>query len=240
MPNLEFYNSVNRKGLVDDVLFLCNTTTASYPITDIIRNINQAYHDVTRLIWECQDSWQYDDSNATDLPIATTTLVASQHDYAIPSTAQKVRRVEVLDSASNYNLLRSIDQRDVNVAISEFNETAGLPSYYDLLGGSVFLYPAPAAANCTLAAGLKIYFNRDITEFTTASTTDVPGFATPFHRLLSLGAAINYEADVDRLKLFLTQKSDLVAGLKKFYNSRNVEVRNEIAPAGKKNWKQYL
>ena len=81
-----------KDGLVQDVHSLTHTTTASYAIADVCRNVNQSYHDVTRLIWESSGAWQYDDSNKTDLPIATTDLVAGQQDYELPSLA---RRVEI-------------------------------------------------------------------------------------------------------------------------------------------------
>jgi len=110
---MEFSNSVNKAGLVEDIDFLCQTTTASYPLSDKVRNINNAYMNVNRLIWEVAEGWQYDDSNKTDLPIATTTLVHNQKNYTIPSTAQRVQRVEIKDNDGNWTLLSQIDVNDM-------------------------------------------------------------------------------------------------------------------------------
>lgn len=225
------YNLVGTKqGLVQDVLFLTRTTTASYALADITRNINQAYHDVARLIWGVADDWQYDDSNKTDLPIATTTLVHSQQDYELPSTAQLVERIEILDNNSNYQLVSPIDKSDINISLTEYYESDGLPAFYDLVGRSVFLYPAPSSASVTTTAGLKVYFSRDVTEFTTGSTTASPGFATSFHRILSLDAAICFEEDPQRLAMLTRKKDGLVKGLTRFYSKRHKEYRTRIKP----------
>ena len=130
--NMELSGS-NDKGLLPDIDFLCGTDSSSYPTNDKIRNLNQAYHDVTRLIWDCDGNWEYDDSNKTDLPIATTSLVHSQQDYELPSTAQRITRAEILDINNNYQLLKPIDKHDINVALSEYKETDGTPQQYDLL-----------------------------------------------------------------------------------------------------------
>jgi len=227
---MQFRDATNNKGLVDDVCFLTRTTTASYAINDIARNINQAYHDVARLIWTVADDWQYDDSNKTDLPIATTNLVHSQQDYELPSTAQMIERVEVLDSNSNYQLVKEIDKSDVNIALSEYYESDGLPIYYDLMGRSVFLYPAPSSASVTTAAGLKLYFGRNVTEFAPTATTATPGFATAFHRILSVSAALDFEQNTQRMAHLERMKDSLVRGLIKFYSKRHKEYRTRIKP----------
>ena len=236
---MEFSNSVNKQGLVDDVNFLCGTNTTTYPLADMVRNVNQHYHDVTRLIWESSDSWQYDDSNKTDLPRILTTLVNGQQDYSVPSTAQRIHRIEVKDAAGNWVRLTQLDYKDVGVALPEYMETNGLPVQYDLNGNSIYLYPSPATSYVTMASGMAVYVDRDVTLFTTASTTATPGFASQFHRILSLGAALDFEKDPGQRNLFLAEKQNLTDGLKKFYGSRSVERRSEIRPAGKKHQKQY-
>jgi len=236
---MQFSNSTNKSGLIEDVDFLCGTDSTSYPLADKTRNLNQEYHNTTRLIWENTDTWQYDDSNKTDLPIAINTLGQNQQDYSLPSTARKINRVEVLDVNGNYVKLKQIDYKDIGVAMTEYMDIAGMPVVYDLVANSLFLYPAPSSAQCTLTSGLKVYFDRDITEFTTASTTASPGFATQFHRIISLQAAIDFIDDKDKITRLMVEKSTLIDGLKKFYGSRNVERRTEIRPANKKHFRQY-
>lgn len=235
------FNSIgNGQGLVQDVLFLTRSTTASYPLADITRNVNQEYHNVNRLIWDSADDWHYDDTNQTDLPVSTTNLVHNQQDYSVPSTAQRIRRVEIKDSNGNYVKLFPILQEDIDISIKEYMEEAGLPQYYDLVDNSIYLFPKPSSAYCTTTSGMDVYFDRDIVEFTTASTTASPGFATPFHRLLSLQAAIDFTEDNNRMNLWMSEKSNLVDGLKKFYSTRSLEEKGTIRPAGRRFWQQYL
>ena len=236
---MQFSETSNDQGMVEDVDSFCGTTNTSYPINDKTRNINAHYNAVVALIWESVDGWQYDDSNLTDLPIATTTLVAAQQDYELPSTAQRIERVEVLNSGSNYQKLRQIDWHDMDVATSEYMETDGMPLYYDLVGRSVFLYPAPSAACVTLAAGLKLYFSRNVDEFTPGDTSQEPGFARAFHRILSLGASVDYLRSGPRRNRLVAQKQQLEKGLKKFYSKRHIERKSKIKPFAKRRWRQY-
>jgi len=231
---MQFSDSVTKNGLVEDIDFLCGTTSASYPLVDKTRNINQAYHDVARLIWEVADGWQYDDSNKTDLPIATTNLVHSQPDYELPSTCQRVQRVEVLDVDGDWRVLKQIDIHDLSVAVGEYLETDGLPTHYDLYGRSLELFPEPSSAYVTLTNGLKVFFDRDVTEFTTASTTAEPGFAKPFHRILSLSASLDFEKDPYQRRVFQQMKDRLEQGLKRFYGHRNIQRRAAIRPYGRR------
>lgn len=226
-------------GLLSDIDFLCQTNATSYKTEDKIRNINNSYHEVSRLIRENEYGWQYDDANNSDLPIATTTLVHGQQDYELPDGAQDLNRAECLTTGGDYVKLTQMDWNDVDEAMTEFKEGNGLPEYYDLIGDSVMLYPAPSSASVTTAAGLKLYFNRDITEFPASATTASPGFATPFHRILSLDAAIMYEQDPQALSKFTTQRKELVDSLKVFYGHRDKERPRQIKPAARNHWAQY-
>jgi hypothetical protein len=236
---MEFSNSVNKCGLVEDIDFLCQTTTASYPLVDKVRNINNAYMNVNRLIWDVSEGWQYDDSNKTDLPIAATTLTHNQKNYTIPSTAQRIQRVEVKDKDGNWSVLSQIDVNDMKESINDFMDTAGMPQYYDLIADSVFLYPSPSSAYVYGTDDMQLYFDRTVTLFTSASTTASPGYAEPFHRILSLSASIDFEKDDLKLRRMVGEKTDLVEGLKRFYSHRNVERRNSIRPATRGRWAQY-
>lgn len=198
------------------------------------KDINDYYRRVNSYIWEVTGTWEYDDAEWTDLPIATTDLVANQQDYALPSTAQKVDRVEVLNSAGDYQLIKPIDKSMIRTgAMSEFYETAGMPVYYDLIGRSVFLYPKPAAASVTTTDGLKVYFSRDIDEFVSTDTTREPGFVSNFHTILSLGAsykyAISYEM-TSKISFLKREINEMKKELKNFYGTRHRDYKDRIVP----------
>jgi hypothetical protein len=230
---------MNISQLKSDVDFLCGSTSATYADTDKIRNINIAYQDVARLIWDSEGTWQYDDSNSTTLPIAKTTLVHAQQDYTLPSTAQRILNVSVKDSSGNFWKLQPIDIQDFTLAPSEEFKTPGLPIYYDLIGRSIMLYPAPASGAVTLASGMSVYVDRDVIEFATTASTTIPGFATPFHRILSYAAAIDFTQDSGVKDRLVSQRARLEAGLVKFYSRRAVESPSRIKPASQKRWRQY-
>lgn len=228
---------MNVTNLLLDTDFLCGSTSASYATADKLRNFNVYYNDISRIIWESQGSWQYDDANSTSIAIATSTLVDSQQDYSLPPTSQRIQRIEILDGSGAYQKLKQIDWADITIATSQFYKGVGTPVYYDLVGNSVFLYPTPGTGYVTMANGIKVYFDRNVTEMTAVSAT--PGFALQFHRILSLGASLDFVQEQNQRNFLIGQKQRLEAGLVRFYGKRNLEGKTTIKPAGAKRWRQY-
>ena len=68
----------------------------------------------------------------------------------------------------------------------------GKPEYYDKIGDTLLTYPAPAAANVTLASGLRVWFQRAADLFTASDTTQEPGLPSSYHVLLAYYAAIPF------------------------------------------------
>lgn len=232
---------MNLQNIKDDINFICGSTSANYPDADKIRNINIEYQNVARLIWSTAGGWQFDDSNATTLPIAQSTLVHNQQDYTLPSTAQRVEEVVIKDKGGTWLKLKPFDIHETDLAPETFMGSAGLPMYYDLVGRSVMLYPKPSSAYCTMASGIGVYVSRDVTEFpASAGTAYTPGFATPFHRILSLGASIDFLQDNTQRQTILLLKDRLEKGLINFYSKRDVESTPNISPRSKKTWMQYI
>ena len=238
---MQFNLPGDNQGLVPETLFLAGAnTTAPYALSDITRNINVALQDVSRFIWETDAYWQYDDSNNNDLPIAIRSLGDASASYSIPTTAQKIHRVEVIDSNGNYTKLEPIDYRDIGVGLTERFQSAGLPIFYDLVGSQITLYPSPSSTSVTLTNGLELRVSRDVTLFTTASTTAVPGFAPQFHRILSASAALDFAKDPQVRQMLIEIKDRMEKGIKNMYSSRMAEVRPQIRPVSKSRWRQWL
>lgn len=231
---------MNITELKSDIDFLCGSTSASYPDADKIRNLNIAYNDVARLVWESAGSWQFDDSNASTLPIAKTTLVHNQQDYSLPTDAQRVEEVVVKDSSGNWSKLRPFDIHDTTIAPEEYLDTAGLPVYYDIIGRSIMLYPTPSSGYCILASGLGVYVSRNVTEFAVTASSEVPGFAIPFHRILSYAVAMDFIQDNSQRQTYAILKDKLEKGLANFYAKRDVESPSQIKPRSRKIWHQYI
>jgi len=231
---------MNVTNILSDVDFLCGSTSGTYPVADKIRNINVAYNDVARLVWQSAGGWQFDDSNATTLPVARTSLVHNQQDYSLPTDAQKLEEVVVKDSSGQWHKLKHFDIHDTTIAPEEYMDSAGLPVYYDTIGRSIMLYPTPSSAHCTTTSGLGVYVSRNVTEFATTASSETPGFAIPFHRILSYAVALDFGQDNVQRQLWAMQKDRLERGLVEFYAKREVEGVTRIKPRQRRQWRQYI
>lgn len=216
---------------------LTDSDTVSYPASDLLRRCNDAYEEIVGIIIGCDGLWQFDDSNFTNFPIGTTTLVAGQNDYSFDVAMLEIERVEVLDISGIWRLLNPIDKSQIDIAISEFMKTNGIPIYYDKQGASILLYPAPASADVTLASGLKVYFQRTAAIFTSAEVTTgtkVPGFASPHHYLISYKAALPYAQSYkpQRVPFLMTEIKRRTDLLIKDYSRRELDRRKFISTKG--------
>lgn len=178
------------------ISFLTHSNTTSFPSADRLILVNNAYNRVASLILKADDRWAFDDTNQTDMPSATTALVSGQQDYSLTSAHLTIDRIEVKSSAGQWTELAQIDQQFLKgarrTALAAYQSTNGLPLEYDLVGNSVFLYPAP---NYSQSASLKIYFTRGPAEFTSGEVTTgtkAPGFNSLFHELIPLWVAYDY------------------------------------------------
>lgn len=161
------------------------------------RYINEALNRIVNLIMTSDGRWQYDDTNNTDLPIATTTLStvlgSEVQDYSFDISMLRILRAEVLDATGAWRKLTPLDETDVyDTSLTDLLKTPGLPVYYDKQGSSVFLYPKPLATSVTSTNGLKVWFQRPPSYFTISDTTKVPGFNSMYHRLVATIASRDY------------------------------------------------
>ena len=173
--------------------FLTKTDTVSLPAATLLILINNAYERVVSLIMKSDGRWEWDDDNQSDLPIATTTLTTDQQDYSLAVTHLAIKRVEMKDTTGIWTDLFPIHEADLRgISITEFFKTSSIPNYYDKLGNSVFIYPAP---DFTQTASLKVWFQRPPALYTSAEVTTgtkVPGFNSLYHDLISYYAAHEY------------------------------------------------
>lgn len=232
---------MNLSTLQADTHFLCGSTSANYSPSNLIRNLNVAYNDVARTIWESDGDWHYDDSNNTDAPVAYKTVSNASASYTIPTTALRVLGVEIKDVNSDWWKLTPISYNDLTQSPEEFRSAAGLPKYYQLEGNEIRLFPPPGTGSVTMSSGMCVRLSRDVTQFVTsvASGGMVPGFATPFHRILSYAAAIDFTQDEQQRKFLVAERARLESGLKRFYSTRADGYKTQMKPAGKKFWRQY-
>lgn len=214
------------------------TNSTSYDAPTMLIDINVAVNRVWSLINESDNRWQIDDTNNTDLPIATTALVSGQQDYTLSTSFTTIDRVEVTDLLGNTTELDPIDQHDIRrMALPQYLKTPGLPVQYDKIGASVFLYPTP---NYSQAASLKVYYTRGPNEF---SSSDVsggskePGFVSLFHDLVPLWVSYDYWLINDQtltngfLNEIQRKEQELIA----FYGGRSRDERPRLTVATNRN-----
>lgn len=227
--------------LDSDIDFLCGSTSATYSPTNKRRNMNIAYREVARIIWESDGGWKYDDTNATTLPKVYTSLVHNQQDYTIPTTALGVHRVEILDGGGNWIKLQPLDPQEVFSGLPEvLGGSGGTPVYYQLNGASLLLYPTPLSSAVTTTNGLMLYIDRDVTSLAVSATTTEPGFAAPFHRILSYAASIDFTQDPNQRQFLAVQKDRIEQGMIRFYSKRAPEVKTSLKPGARRAWRKYV
>lgn len=227
-------------GLVQDIDFICGTDSTSYPLADKARNCNRHYYvAVSDAIKAIGRNGPFDDENLGSLPATSFDLVDNQHEYKLRgtngklTTLLKVHAVEIKDSAGNTNRIQPIDTDDLRRSITDFENTKGVPKYYDLRGNYIYLYPAPSSTQVTLTNGITVHHTREVDAFTSADTTQEPGFAEPYHRIISLGAAYDYLVKNDtseKANSCLAQYQALRNELRTFYADLNRDSQIRLRP----------
>jgi hypothetical protein len=217
-------------SIIDEIDSLCDSDVTSYPLADKIRRVNIGLDEVITEILQADGTWQYDDTNHTDLPIGTTDLVEGQQDYSFEDEFLVIERVEVKDVNGNWHKLKPFDQSTEKGAMEELFKTDGLPEYYDKQARSILLYPQPTATQTTLTNGLKVWFKRNADKFTTSDTTQEPGFASLFHNILSYMASIPYcmTYKKDRVRNYQNEVFRLKQEIRRFYSRREKDVKKRL------------
>lgn len=189
---MKFYDVSTEDSLVHEAWRLCDADIIKYPLKNITARINQGLDRAWGIITGADGRWQFDDTNYTNFPTGTQDLVAGQSDYSFDSSVLEIEIVSILGVDGKYRKLLPIDKGDMALDPSVYQVTSSMPLWYDKQGNSIVLYPPPSATATTLTAGLKVYFKRNFQKFTTADTTAEPGFANPYHVLLSYYAALPF------------------------------------------------
>ena len=189
---MQFSDTSTKQGILQEcesALFDNNygkITGDTVLLDTFVRYANMACKKVSQLILRYDNSWEFMDSNSTNLSMEDHNLVSGQADYTLETTHLKVLKVRVKDPSGNYITLRQISRRELTD--SEIAAT-GTPSQYDLLGSSVFLYPIP---NYSSTLGLEIQIQSELEAFTSSDTTKEPGFNSMFHPLVPMWMCYYY------------------------------------------------
>jgi hypothetical protein len=235
---MELSDTTNYTGLIQDMVFLLTgnsaDTLADFTTVDRKRTINKWYQKSTAFILEAMDGWKFHGD------WATADTVADQDEYTFPSTILHIDRVEIKYSSgtNDYILARPVDERTEKLAMANADDihTETNPVYHKPDELSLVFDPTPDEA---ITDGIKVWYTKEVTEL--SSDDDEPVIAEPFHRILSMGAALDYAIShnmsekiiVLRRELYGTEsnpETGLVNQLKAFYSRRSREGKSRLVP----------
>lgn len=177
-------------------------------LQEFTRGINARYHQVVSIILDAEGGWDFDDSNNSGEATLLKNLVADDAFVSLAATDKvlKIRRAEITYDGTNWKKMEPLNKGqsgkpfDTTSIKNQFNSAE---PYYDQVGLRVYTYPRPTTAQTN---GIKFWIDREIDEFATTDTTQEPGFAEPFHRMLSVGASLDWA-----IAKGLSNKNDLAA-----------------------------
>ncbi len=240
---MQYNSESNEQDLISEVTEICDADLNAYTLKSRTRRINIALEEVeAKLIVASAHGWEFGDSNQTSLPTGLKTLVNSQEAYQLAGDQSTtgidttnplltVRGVSVKNKDGIWVPLKPIHLWELfaqRIDPAEYFKTDGLPAYYEKREDFLILYPAPDnGISVTLASGLKVFYDRRASKFTTSDTTKEPGFASPYHVLLAYKASLPYCSSYkkDRVPMILGEIARLEKGLLSFYGNRAKDER---------------
>lgn len=212
---------------------LTSADTNQFPNSDRVIDLNYWYNKVASMILDSADEVDFDDSNNTNYPIWQANTVADQQDYDFPSGLIKVKRVEVSYDGTNYVKAEPFDINETGLptdTTSIANHFSENTPFYDTMAGAMFLYPIP---DSSVTNGLKIWGDRDVTEFVAADLADntkSPGFDAQFHMILAYGVAMEYaiKNTLANTELIKRELQDLEFRLRRHYGKKQKDRQYQL------------
>lgn len=225
---MQFSDTSTKLGLIQDCERKCflgdgGISGTTGVLQEFTAYINQHNRKVWHYIFSAYGGWQYEDENQTDLPASTTSLVASQTSYALPTNSLTVRGVEVKDENGNWTQLDPLNEEMIRDTgpMGEFEKTPGQPRFYQLIGPTIRIFPA---ADYNQVSSFKVFYDRGSVNFASTDTTKTPGFGTEYHDILSIGASIEWlkihQPNNSTLAILRQDYEEYKTNLKDFYSKK--------------------
>lgn len=234
---MQFNSNTDSQDLISDTGFLLGGVDLNrYSLKDRTRNINERYRMVWSSIFQSYGGWLFMDNNtagtagnvtpgSNDGPFADQNIVSGTGLYLLPTGALTVMGVEVKYlNATTWMPLKGLTHEEfLRMGGDAAFPTSSTEWAYVLFGDVIRLLPTP---NYSQNLSLRVFFDQDIATFASTDTAKVPGFASPFHRMLSIGAALDFAIakSLDKKIVTLTaQWNDYDSRLQNYYGSRYKE-----------------
>jgi hypothetical protein len=203
--SLQFSDTSNYLGIIQRIEDHCgfnygDITGNTTLFKKFTAKVNMAQNKAWSIIIPASGSFQWDDNNHDDYPIIRTNIVSGQRDHSFTNDEDGNRILDIFKVAILKSATATIHEEISPIDINDNSQTAklldsvttGVPEDYDKLGNGIRFGVIP---NYDATNGLLMYVNREGYYFTTASTTQKPGFDGRFHEYLALAPSYEYARD---------------------------------------------
>lgn len=231
-----FSDTTNRTGIVQLLEDLTSTTgsaSTNYNLATKVRDINNAFADYQMISTMAAGTWQADDTNHVDYAEIYTSLVANQQDYTfnedeLGNQILDIYRVECKNESGDWVLLQPFDENRETQALEAIAENSGTPYRYYKTANGILLDRKPSYNSTN---GLKIYYSRTPSYFTTADTTKEPGIPQMFHRYLAYKPAYWFwlPKDANKASIYLNEVTKMEQSITDYYQKRKRDERQRIS-----------
>lgn len=176
--------SATNAGIAEQARSLAGVDSTQWPIQKIVNSANNWHDFVTGYAIGADRRFQWDDTNHTKLPEGTCELEEDVSDYAY-LTDEQGNSIVTLTGVSIlidglYHPLLPVDRNDPSYDAATFGQVNGTPTSYDKIADNIIRLNFKP--NSTVASGLKFYFQRTGSYFTSSDTTKSPGVSPLLHR----------------------------------------------------------
>jgi hypothetical protein len=225
---------MNFSTIVSRTRTKCRIDIVQWPTANITNSSNDCMDFLAGEYIKADRRFQWDDTNHTHLPIGTTNVVASQSNYSFLTDEQGNRilnltRVDLKDSSGNWIRLTELDETLESDSLDS-SVVAGIPTgYYKIADNIICLNKLPSS---NVTSGLKFYFQRTPSYFTSSDTTKEPGFNSVPHSIFVTWAS--YDC-ADTLNLINVERLFRERELAKqmvvsSFAGRNTDVKRRMTP----------
>lgn len=199
---MQFSDVTNKNGLIQTWEFWTRSsdgTCTGTLLKQITTRINSGFDRLMPMLLAYNDQIRWDDTNHTDAPIGRINLVSGQNDYKITEDDNSLDilnithvRVYPSSTSTQYVELERITADDPRVPeiLSPNSSYTGIPTGFVELGPVLYLDILP---NYSATSGIEVFFGREQSYFVSSDTTKEPGIPKPFHELLALYAALDWD-----------------------------------------------
>lgn len=187
-----FSDSINNSGIVEQARAKARVDSTQVSTQDIVNSCNNWLNKIFTSGKSKDVNFQLDDTNHTKLPIGVIDLEANQSEFSFLVDQQgnritNITRIDIQDADGTWHKLKKIDQKEIPVALDEYEKTPGTPKEYDLIADNIIrIFPQSATK---IVDGLKYYFQRTPSYFVATDTTKEPGVANDLHEGFVVKAA---------------------------------------------------